>query len=336
MDYLCFQNNGYKSTNFLPMSIPVSKEQLLDTQQIIKPHIHKTPVVTSATFDRLTQANLFFKCECFQRTGSFKIRGATNAILSLSEEAKKRGVVTHSSGNFAQALSCAATKQGIKAWVVMPQNAPSVKKAAAQGYGGTIVECAPTLKDRELTAAKVIEQYGATLLHSYNQYPVIRGQATAAMELLAEVSALDYVVAPVGGGGLLSGTALACAHFSEGTKVFGAEPLGADDAHRSFYAGTIIPQTNPQTIADGLRTSLGDLTFPIIKSLVSDILTVSEQEIVDAMKLFWARTKILIEPSSAVPVAAILRHPEIFAGKRVGVILSGGNVDMERFFSYKF
>ncbi|MCL2738459.1 MAG: pyridoxal-phosphate dependent enzyme [Bacteroidales bacterium] len=314
------------------MFLPVSKAQLSQTQQLISPHIHKTPVVTSRMLNQLAQADLFFKCECLQRCGAFKIRGATSAVLSLSLDEQAKGVVTHSSGNFAQALACASTALNIKSWIVMPKNAPSAKKMATQGYGGEVVECEPNLKSRETTALSIVERYGATFVHPYNQYTVIRGQATSAMELVAEVSKLDYVLAPVGGGGLISGTALACAHFSPDTKVIGAEPLGADDAFKSFHAGAIVPQTNPQTIADGLRTSLGDLTYPLIKELVSDIITVTEQEIVEAMKLFWSRTKIIIEPSSAVTLAAVLKHPDVFAGKRVGLILSGGNVDLEKFF----
>jgi threonine dehydratase len=289
----------------------------------------------------MTQSDLYFKCECLQKTGSFKIRGATSAVLSLSEKERNAGVVTHSSGNFAQALAQAASKQNIKSWIVMPKNAPSAKKAATQDYGGEIVECEPTVKDRETTAAKIVEQNGATFIHPYNQIPVIRGQATAAMEFIADVKDLDFMIAPVGGGGLLSGTALACKYFAQKTpvgaglksalKVIGAEPEGADDAYKSFYSNTLIPQTNPQTIADGLRTSLGDLTFPIIKSLVTDILTVSEQEIIDAMKLFWSRTKILIEPSAAVALAAVIKNQTVFAGKKVGLILSGGNVDFENY-----
>ncbi|MCL2728164.1 MAG: pyridoxal-phosphate dependent enzyme, partial [Bacteroidales bacterium] len=270
--------------------------------------------------------------ECLQRCGAFKIRGATSAVLSLSAEEQAKGVVTHSSGNFAQALACASTTLNIKSWIVMPKNAPAIKKAATQGYGGEIVECEPTLQSRETTASMVMAQYGATFVHPYNQHTVIRGQATSAMELVAEIPNLDYVISPVGGGGLVSGTALGCAYFSPSTKVIGAEPLGADDAFKSFHAGTIIPQTNPQTIADGLRTSLGDLTYPLIKELVSDIIIVTEQEIVDAMKLFWSRTKIIIEPSAAVTLAAVLKSPAVFAGKRVGLILSGGNVDLEKFF----
>lgn len=311
------------------MSIPVSKDQLTETRQLITPHIHQTPVVTNRSLNDLTRSNLFFKCECLQRTGSFKIRGAVNAVLTLSQEEQKRGVVTHSSGNFAQALACAASKQRIKSWIVMPQNAPDVKKTATKGYGGEVVECAPTLIDREATASNIMEQYGAVLVHPYNQYPIIKGQATAAMELVSEVEHLDYLLAPVGGGGLLSGTALACSYFSKGTKVIGAEPLGADDAYQSFYSGTFVPQTNPQTIADGLRTSLGNLTYPIITQLVSEIITVTEQEIIEAMILFWSRTKILIEPSSAVPLAAVIGNPHLFAEKRVGLILSGGNVEIK-------
>ena len=312
------------------MSLPVSKEQLIQTQQIITPYIHKTQVVTSRILNQLAKAELFFKCECLQRCGAFKIRGATSAILSLSPDEQAKGVVTHSSGNFAQALACAAVEQNIKAWIVMPKNAPSTKKTATQAYGGQIVECEPTQKDREATAARLVATYGATMIHPYNQYSVIKGQATAAMELVKDIHNLDYVIAPVGGGGLLSGTALACTYFSKGTKIIGAEPLGADDAYKSFHSGAIIPQTNPQTIADGLRTSLGDLTFHLIKELVSDIVPVTEQEIVEAMKLFWSRAKIIIEPSSAVTLAAVLKNPDIFTGKRVGLILSGGNVDLEK------
>jgi threonine dehydratase len=307
----------------------ISSSDLSETHKLIAPFIHKTPIITSQILNTMTQSDLYFKCECLQKTGSFKIRGATNAVLSLSEKERNAGVVTHSSGNFAQALAQAASKQNIKSWIVMPKNAPSAKRAATQGYGGEIVECEPTVKDRETTAAKIVEQYDATFIHPYNQYPVIRGQATAAMEFIADIKDLDIMIAPVGGGGLLSGTALACKYFSPETKVFAAEPEGADDAFKSFHSNTLIPQTNPQTIADGLRTSLGDLTFPIIKSLVTDILTVSEQEIMDAMKLFWSRTKLIIEPSAAVAFAAVIKNQTIFSEKKVGIILSGGNVDFD-------
>jgi threonine dehydratase len=314
------------------MSLPVTQNQLSETHRLITPYIHKTPVITSQILDNLTHSRLFFKCECLQKTGSFKKRGATSAVLTLSEEERNRGIVTHSSGNFAQALALSATELKIKSWIVMPKNATIAKKEATKQYGGKIVECEPTLSDRENTAKDIIERHGATFIHPYNQYSVIRGQATAAMELISEIDSLDYIVAPVGGGGLISGVSLVCKYFSPETKVIGAEPSGADDAFKSFRYRTFIPQTNPQTIADGLHTSLGDLTFPLIINLVSDILTVSEEEIIEAMKLFWSRAKIIIEPSSAVALAAILKNTEIFAGKNTGVILSGGNVDRLNFF----
>ena len=305
----------------------VTKEQLTNTQLRINNHTHNTAVTTSQILDQMAEATLFFKCECFQRKGSFKLRGATNAVLSLTDEEKAKGVVTHSSGNFAQALALAATNHGIKSWIVMPENAPQTKKSAVEQYGGQIVLCTSTQTAREETADKYVKKYGATFIHPYNQLEVIQGQATAAMELIEKIPDLDYIVAPVGGGGLLSGTALAAHYFSPKTKVIGAEPLGADDAYRSFKSGKIFPQDNPQTIADGLRTGLGTLTFPIIKELVSEIITVTETEIIDALKTFWTRAKIVIEPSAAVALAVVLKSPETFAKKRVGIILSGGNID---------
>ncbi|MDY0279988.1 MAG: pyridoxal-phosphate dependent enzyme [Salinivirgaceae bacterium] len=309
--------------------IPITKEQIIETIARISPHIHKTTIATSRILDEMAKATLFFKCENFQRTGSFKIRGATNAILSLTANEKAKGVVTHSSGNFAQALAMAATSQGIKSWIVMPENAPNTKKDAVKQYGGEVILCAPTLVARETTAEKYVEKHGATFIHPFNQLEVIQGQSTAAMELINEVQNLDYIVAPVGGGGLLSGTALAAHYFSPSTKIIGAEPLGADDAYKSFKQGVLIPQNNPQTIADGLRTSLGTLTFPIIQVLVSEIKTVTEEQIIDALQLFWTRTKIVIEPSAAVALAVVLNTPETFVGKRIGIILSGGNIDLK-------
>jgi len=294
----------------------------------IKGLIHKTPVLTSATINNILHAEIFFKCENFQKVGAFKFRGASNAVLSLSNEDAHKGVATHSSGNHAAALSLAARIRGIKAYIVMPENAPEVKKKAVAGYGGEIIFCKPTLEARETTLETVVQQTGAVFIHPYNNFQIISGQGTAAKELLEERPDLDIVMAPVGGGGLLSGTSIATKGMSKHAKVIGAEPKGADDAYRSFKSGTIIPMVNPQTIADGLRTSLGTLTFVVIRDKVDDIVTVSEQSIVDAMRLVWERMKIIIEPSSAVPLAALLEKELDVAGKRVGIILSGGNVEL--------
>ncbi len=277
-------------------------------------------------------ARLFFKCENFQKAGAFKFRGACNAIFSLSDEQASRGVVTHSSGNFAAALALAARKRGISARIVMPSNAPAVKVDAVKGYGGVITFCEPTLTSRESSAAKVIKETGATFVHPYNDYRIIAGQGTAALELMEEISDLDFILAPVGGGGLLSGTAIAAKALNPKIKVIGCEPKNADDAYRSIKAGRILPSENPNTVADGLRTSLGDKTFPIIQDLVSEILLATEEEIVTAMRLIFERMKIVVEPSAAVPLAVLLFKQLDVAGKKVGVILSGGNVDLSRFF----
>jgi threonine dehydratase len=278
----------------------------------------------------MVNAELYFKCENFQKVGAFKFRGACNAVFSLSDGEAGRGVATHSSGNHAAALALAARLRGIKAFIVMPKNAPQVKKTAVAGYGGMIIFCEPTLEAREITLAKVIEETGANFVHPYNDYRVIAGQGTAAQELLAEVPALDVVMAPVGGGGLLSGTSLAVSQHSPPTHVIGAEPEGADDAYRSLREGRIIPSIEPKTVADGLLTSLGDLTFPIIKTHVQQIVTVSEEAIISGMRHVWERMKIIIEPSAAVPVGALLEKKVDLAGERIGVILSGGNVDLDK------
>ena len=311
------------------MNKEMTREALLDTHCRIQPYIHRTPVLTCQTLDRMSGAALFFKCENSQKMGAFKMRGAANAILCLNVEARQKGVATHSSGNFAQALALSAKMLGVKAYIVMPSNSPAVKKAAVRDYGGEIIECEPNLQAREDTLQAVVERTGATFLHPYNQENVINGQGTAAMELLEEVENLDVMLAPVGGGGLIGGTALAARFFSPQTKVFAAEPFGADDAWQSKQAGHIIPQTNPQTIADGLRTSLGDQTFPLIRDFVEKIIRVEEQEIVEAMHLLMERMKIVVEPSGAVPLAAVLKEKNLFEGKRVGLILSGGNVDLK-------
>jgi threonine dehydratase len=284
--------------------------------------------MTSAFFDRLTGARLFFKCENLQKVGAFKFRGACNAVFSLPEEALRRGVATHSSGNHAQALALAARLRGAKAYIVMPRNAPEVKRRAVADYGAQIIPCEPTVADREATAARVVAETGATLIHPYNDARIIAGQGTAALELLADAPDLDYLLAPVGGGGLVSGTAIAAAGVSPKTRVIAAEPAGADDAYRSLRAGHIVPSEHPQTIADGLRTSLGELTFAAIQRHVREIVTVSEEAIESAMRHVWERMKIVIEPSSAVPVAALLEKRLDVAGQRVGIILSGGNVDL--------
>jgi threonine dehydratase len=304
------------------------KQELIDTKNRIQNHIHRTPVLTSRLINQIAGAKVFFKCENFQRMGAFKMRGATNAILRLPEDNRQKGVATHSSGNFAQALALAAQSLGIPAYIVMPSNAPVIKKNAVRDYGGQIIECEPTLEARESTLENIVKETGATFIPPYNHNDVIMGQGTAAMELIEDYSDLDFIIAPVGGGGLISGTALAAYHFSPLTKIIAGEPMGADDAWQSLEAGYIIPQTNPQTIADGLRTSLGDKTFPIIQQYVEKIIRVDEKEIIHAMKLIWERMKIVIEPSSAVAFAALLREKKIFSGKKVGIILSGGNVDL--------
>jgi len=272
---------------------------------------------------------LYFKCENFQRTGSFKLRGALNAVMNLSAPEKAKGVVTHSSGNFAQAVALACRNQGIQATVVMPVTATRAKRSATESYGAWIVECGPSLANREAVLQSVIETTGSVLIHPSNQLEVILGQSTAAMELIEDYPDLDYILAPVGGGGLISGTALAAEYFSPPTWVLGAEPFGADGGYRSLKAGRIVPIENPRTIADGLRTSLGDQNFPIIQKLVPGIIRVTEKEIVESMRLIWERMKIIVEPSSAVALAAVRREVGRFSGKRVGIILSGGNVDLE-------
>lgn len=297
----------------------------------IAPYAHRTPVVTSQYFDRVTGGQLFFKCENLQKAGAFKFRGACNAVFSLPDEIAARGVATHSSGNHAQALALAAQLRGIPAWIVMPENASAVKQAAVQEYGGRIVHCTPTLAAREATAAAVIEETGATFIHPYDDARIIAGQGTAALELLEAVPGLDLILAPVGGGGLISGTALAAAELSPSTAVFAAEPTGADDAYRSLAAGRIIPVQEADTVADGLRTSLGELTFAVIQRHVREIATVSDDEIIAAMKTFWQRTKLLIEPSAAVPLAAVISGRIATADRRIGIILSGGNVDPATF-----
>jgi threonine dehydratase len=296
----------------------------------IAPHIHRTPVLTCAAIDDRSAARLFFKCENFQRVGAFKMRGATNAVFCLDDEAAARGVATHSSGNHAQALALAAKLRGIPSYVVMPRGAPSVKRAAVAGYGAEIIECEPTLAAREATLEKVVARTGAVFIHPYDNEQIIAGQGTAALELLREIPELDVVMTPVGGGGLLSGTALATAAEAPQARIVAAEPTGADDAARSLAAGHIIPSIDPNTVADGLLTSLGTLNFPIIQKHVSAIWTVSDEQILAALRLTWERMKIIIEPSSAVCLAAVLDHREELAGRRVGIILSGGNVDLDR------
>lgn len=291
--------------------------------------VRRTPVLTSAFFDDLVGAELFFKCENFQRVGAFKLRGATNAIFSLSDKAAHNGVVTHSSGNHAQAVALASRHRGIDAHVVMPRTAPSVKRRATEGYGAIIHLCEPTLVARETTAEEVMANTGATFIHPYNDPRVVAGQGTAAMELIEEVGPLDVVVAPVGGGGLLSGTATTVTGLLPDAEVWGAEPEGADDAKRSLESGHIVPSMDPQTLCDALLTSLGELTFAIISKRVTRIVTADDDATVRALRQVWERMKIVIEPSSAVPVAAVVGEAARLKGRRVGVILSGGNVDFD-------
>ncbi len=292
--------------------------------------IHNTPILTCSAIDELAGCRIFFKCENFQKVGAFKARGAANAVLKLSEEGKKKGVATHSSGNHAAALARAARQAGIPAYIVMPSTAPDIKKKAVHSYGGQITLCEPTLASRETTLAEVVKKTGATFIPPFDDIHVIEGQATCVLEMWEKDILFDVIIAPVGGGGLLAGTALTTHYISPKTKVIGAEPEGADDAYRSFQAKKRIPLTTPNSIADGLLTSLGELNFDIIQDYVSDILTVSDLEIIAAMRLIYERMKIIVEPSCSVPLAALLKNKEQFQGKQVGIILSGGNVDLSK------
>jgi threonine dehydratase len=312
---------------FLPTFSDVEK-----AHQVIRQYVHKTPVFTSSSVNDITGGKLFFKCENFQKVGAFKFRGACNAVFSLFSDGDKaaNSVATHSSGNHAAALSLAAKLREIDAYIVMPVTAPEIKKKAVAGYGAKITFCEPTLISRESTLAEIVAGTGATEIHSYNDLFVIAGQGTAAKELIEEVGEFDIVMAPVGGGGLISGTALSVKAMMPGCRVIGAEPAGADDAYRSFYSGKLVPSENPETIADGLLTSLGSRTFAIITGKVDDIVTVSEEKIIEAMRMIWERMKIIVEPSAAVPLAAILEGKADVQNKRVGIILSGGNVDLNK------
>lgn len=314
----------------MSISLPYEEKDLLQAYNRVQPHIHKTPVLFSTIINEIAGCELFFKCENFQKAGSFKIRGASNAILQLNSDEQQKGVVTHSSGNFAQALALAARNLNIPAYIVMPDNAPKVKVEAVRGYGAEIRFCINKQEEREKTMREWQSETGATFLHPYNNQQVILGQSTCGYELIHEIPDLDNIISPVGGGGLISGVALAAKFFSPNTKVYAAEPTGADDAQRSFKDGKIYPSINPNTIADGLLTSLGEHTFPVIRSLVKDIFTVTDAEIIEAMKLVWTRMKIIIEPSSATTLAVVLKNKPIFANQKNALIISGGNVDLNK------
>ncbi len=315
------------------MYIPTFQD-MLDAHDRIKPYIHRTPVLTSSYFNELTGAELFFKCENFQKAGAFKVRGASNAVFGLSDEDAAKGVCTHSSGNHALSLSYAAGRRGIPCNVVMPRTAPEAKKAAVRGYGGIITECEPSTTNREEVFAQVQAATGGDFVHPYNDPRVIAGQGTCSREFLEQMAqeqggGLDMMVAPIGGGGMISGTCLTLSHLAPDIKIIASEPEQADDAYRSFKAGHIIADDAPVTIADGLKVPLKERTWHFVSNHVSEILTASEQEIIDAMKLTWQRMKLVMEPSCAVPLATILKNKELFAGKRVGVIVTGGNVDLD-------
>lgn len=311
------------------IAVAPSKEDIIQAHQLIAPYIHRTPVLTSQFLNELTESELFFKCENFQKIGAFKARGGLNAVLSLNENERGNGVATHSSGNHAQAIAFAAAMVGIKAHIVMPDNSPLVKIKAVEGYGATITFCKNTPEERESTVQKIVAETGASFVHPFNNYQVITGQATAAKELIEDVSShLDVIIAPVGGGGLLSGTSLSAHYFSPETRVYAGEPEGAADAVLSFRSDKIERAPYINTIADGLLTYLGDKTFPIIKEHVEDILTVSDEEIITAMRYLWERMKIVVEPSGAVSLAAVIKNKALFKGKKIGIIISGGNVDL--------
>lgn len=307
-----------------------NKADLINAYEIVKQYAHRTPVLSSEQINEIAGCKLFFKCENMQKVGAFKFRGAINAINQLDDEAVKKGVATHSSGNFAQALALSAKMKGVPAHIVMPRNAPQIKKNAVAGYGAKIYESEPTQEARESLLDKVVAETSATFIHPYNDYDIIAGQGTAALELIEDTDELDIIISPVGGGGLLSGTLLGAHYFSPETKVIAAEPAGADDAFRSIRDDKIYPSVKPNTICDGLLTSLGDKTFPIIKKYVNEIITVSDEVTIKAMHLIFERLKIVVEPSAAVTLAIVMDNPEKFAGKNVGLILSGGNVDLNK------
>lgn len=304
-------------------------EEIRSAYSRIRDYIQNTPVITCGSIDRITGSRIYFKCENFQKAGAFKSRGALNAVLQLTDQQKTCGVATHSSGNHAAALARAAALIGVKAYIVMPENAPEIKKKAVSGYGGEITFCKPALEDREKTLKAVIQNTGATFIHPYDNPEVISGQGTAAMELLLEMPEPEIILAPVGGGGLLSGTSITVRALSPRTGIYGAEPELADDAFESLKTGTLQPPKPPRSIADGLLTSLSERTFSIIRKNVNGIFRVSEENIIKAMRLLWERAKIIVEPSASVPLAAILQYPESFHHKTVGIILSGGNVDLD-------
>ena len=308
----------------------VSLRDIQQAAERIKPYIHHTPVLTNESLNRQVGAQVFLKCENLQKVGAFKFRGACNAVYSLSDAEAARGVCTHSSGNHAQALALAAKMRGIPAYIVMPSNAPLVKKNAVDGYGGQITFCEPTLEARESTLDRVRLDTGANVVHPYNDERVIAGQGTAALELLEDIPDLDVIIAPVGGGGLLSGTSIAATGIRKGIRVIAGEPEMADDAFRSIKAGKIIPSTNPKSMADGLLSSLGQINFPIIQDRVEQIVTVSETGITEAMKFIWERAKIIIEPSAAVAVGVLWEKKIDLSGLKIGVIISGGNVDLNK------
>ncbi|WP_395543593.1 beta-hydroxyaspartate dehydratase BhcB [Neotabrizicola sp. sgz301269] len=316
-------------TDITPTDIPCFDDVLAARDRIAE-HVHRTPVLTSRMLDGLSGATLFFKCENLQKAGAFKARGASNAVFGLTDAQAARGVATHSSGNHGTCLAYAAGRRGIPCTVVMPRTAPEAKKDAVRGYGGRVVECEPSTSSREAVFAEVVAETGAEFVHPYNDPRVIAGQGTCALELVDQVANLDAVIAPIGGGGMISGTCLTLSTISPQIRIYAAEPEQADDAARSFRAGHIIADDAPETIADGLKVPLKELTWHFVRNHVADILTVSEAEIVAAMELIWKRLKIVMEPSSAVPLAAILKNPKIFIGQRVGVIITGGNVDLRK------
>ena len=300
----------------------VTKQDLINSHNRIKPFIHDTPVLTSNYVNEITGGEVYFKCENFQKMGAFKMRGAANAILKLSDEQKNNGVVTHSSGNHAQAISLAAKKIGIKAYIVMPSNAPKIKKEAVKGYGGQLIECESNLESREAAAKDVVDSKSATFIHPSNNLDVIIGQGTASKELIEQFGPFDHILVPIGGGGLIAGSALSAKYFGDNCSVIGTEPFEVDDAYRSLISGKIETNITTNTIADGLRTQLGDKNFPIILNEVNEIIRVTEDEIIDSMKLIWQRLKIICEPSCSLPLAGILKNKNDFKGKKIGVVIT--------------